>query len=131
MGKAIEGKSRVKKIYYRKLIRDKIPGRIKESGGRFETKILSAVDFKKELMRKVDEEASGLTNAKNKEEIVSEMGDLLDVLREIKKVFGISSKKLINSRAMEYERKGGFKKRIFLIWSEDTGYKTNEKKTKR
>jgi len=122
---------KTKKIYYRKLIRDKISRRIEQSGGRFEIKILSGVDFKKELMKKVVEEASGLSNAKGKEEIVSETGDLLDVLREIKKVFGISSEELRNSRIEELKRKGGFKKRMFLVWSEDTGYRTNERKGKR
>jgi predicted house-cleaning noncanonical NTP pyrophosphatase (MazG superfamily) len=121
----------MKKIYYRKLVRDKIPRRIKESGGLYKTKMLSTFDFKKELIKKVEEEASGLVNAGTKKEIIAEMGDLFDVLQEIRKFFGISSKELKESRTEEMKRKGGFKKRIYLYWAEDTGYRSNEKKGKK
>lgn len=120
----------MKKIYYRKLIRDKIPQRIRETGGECEIVNLSDLAFKKELLRKVGEEAIGVSKAKDKKEIVSEMGDLLDVIKELKKVFNIDTEELSNSRKKEFKRKGGFNKKIFLVWSEDTGYRTNEKKGK-
>jgi len=121
----------MKKIYYRKLVRDRIPKRIKESNGDYEVKILSEPDFRKEILKKVEEEASGLSKATAKEEIIAEMGDLLDVLEEVRKSFRVTSNELKKSRAREMERKGGFKKRIYLVWAEDTGYKSNEKKGKK
>ncbi|KKR11454.1 MAG: hypothetical protein UT39_C0007G0019 [Candidatus Woesebacteria bacterium GW2011_GWA1_39_21] len=123
-------KKKIKKIYYKKLVRDKIPQRIKEAGGRYAVKLLKDGDFQKELLRKVEEEAGGLANAKTRGEVVSELGDTLDVVYEIKRTFQISDKELIESRAKEEGRKGGFKKKIFLVWAEDTGYKTNERKGK-
>jgi predicted house-cleaning noncanonical NTP pyrophosphatase (MazG superfamily) len=121
----------MKEIYYRKLVRDKIPLRIKESGGKYKIKVLSPADFKKELLKKVTEEAGGLSNATTKIEISAEMGDLLDVLQEVRKSFKISSRELEKSRAEEMKRKGGFKKRIYLYWAEDTGYRSNEKRGKK
>lgn len=121
----------MKKIYYRKLVRDKIPKRIEESGGKYETKTLSVSSFNKEILKKVEEEASGLSKAKVKSDIVAEMGDLLDVLTEVKKVFGLKTVELKESRRKEMKRKGGFTKRTYLVWAEDTGYRSNEKKGKK
>ena len=120
----------MKRIYYRKLVRDKIPKRIEESGGKYAVKTLSVPSFRKELLKKVEEEASGLANAKVKSEIVAETGDLFDVLGEVKKTFCITSTELAKARKKEMKRKGAFKKRIYLVWAEDTGYRSNEKKGK-
>lgn len=120
----------MKKIYYKKLIRDNIPEKIKESGGKYLCNILSSKDFKKELLKKVEEEACGIKSSRNKKEIVSEVGDTLDVIDMIKKVFKISNTEIVSSRKKEFNKKGGFEKRLFLVWSEDTGYKTNERKNK-
>lgn len=121
----------MKKIYYKKLVRDKIPRRIEESAGKYKTEILSDEKYKKELLNKAEEEAGGLSRATIKEEMVAEMGDLLDVLREIKKAFKITSGEVKESRVKEMKRKGGFKKKVYLVWAEDTGYRSNEKKGKK
>jgi predicted house-cleaning noncanonical NTP pyrophosphatase (MazG superfamily) len=118
----------MKKINYRKLVRDKIPKRIQEDGGQYEIRTLSMTEFKREILKKVEEEAGGLANAGTKKEIVSEMGDVMDVLVEIKKAFKITAQTLGDSRKKEFERKGGFKKKVFLVWAEDTGYRSNEKR---
>ena len=109
------------KIYYNKLVRDKIPQRIEKSGGKYAVNVLNDDDFKKALLSKVGEEASGLEQAKDKGEVISELGDILDVIDVIKKTFKISPKELSDSRKKEFKRKGGFKKRLFLLWAEDTG----------
>lgn len=120
----------MKKIYYRKLVRDKIPKRIEESGGKYLCKTLDIKDFKKEILNKMVEEVSGMQSSKKKNELISEIGDTLDVIDEVKRTFKISNKELGNSRKKEFSRKGGFKKRIYLVWSEDTGYRSNERKGK-
>lgn len=118
----------MKKIYYNKLIRDKIPEIIREKGSDCKTKTLSSVDFYKELVKKVSEEASGILGAKNKKELISEIADVLDVINEIKKVKKITSKQILRTQEENNKRKGGFKKHIYLFWSSDDGYKTNEKR---
>ncbi len=118
----------MKKIYYNKLVRDKIPDKIIKSGGSFEIRRMEEEEFETELLKKAGEEASGLMNAMGKKEIISELGDILDVLDEIKKHFKISDYAVKKSRKEEMSVKGGFQKRFFLIWSEDTGYKSNERR---
>jgi predicted house-cleaning noncanonical NTP pyrophosphatase (MazG superfamily) len=120
----------MKKIFYNKLIRDKIPERIEESGGEYLVKKLNNQSFLKELIKKVGEESDGLVKAKTKKEIIDEMGDVFDVLDEIKKTLKIKSSELLVSRKNAFKKKGGFKKRLFLVWSSDTGYKSNERKYK-
>ncbi len=118
----------MKKIYYNKLIRDKIPQVIEKSGGAYEVRELSDKNFKKELLRKVGEEASALPNLKSKKEIMTELADVVDVIEEIKKVFNIRENEIKIVRKKAFNKKGGFNKKLFLYWSEDTGYKTNERK---
>ena len=43
----------MKKDYYRKLIRDKIPEIIKSKGGEFKTRTLRKREFEKELRKKI------------------------------------------------------------------------------
>lgn len=118
----------MKKIHYNKLIRDKIPERIAAAGATGKYKILSKKTFIKKLIAKVEEEASGMQKAKSKKELISEIADVMDVLDEIKKNFKISKGQVILAQKENFKKKGGFKKRIFLYWSSDDGYKTNEKR---
>src|SRR3989344_1078805 len=99
-------KKKIKKIYYKKLVRDKIPQRIKEAGGRYAVKLLKDGDFQKELLRKVEEEAGGLANAKTRGEVVSELGDTLDVVYEIKRKFFLFGPKIqVTKQTKEKENK--------------------------
>ncbi|MCL4403751.1 nucleoside triphosphate pyrophosphohydrolase [Patescibacteria group bacterium] len=118
----------MKRIYYNKLIRDKIPEKIAKKGSAYEARKLGAKDFERELLKKVGEEASGLLNARTKDEITSELADVLDVVEEIKRTKRISSAQIRSAQRLSYRTKGGFKKRLFLFWSADDGYKTNERR---
>jgi len=117
----------MKKITYNKLIRDNIPARIENSGGVGSYRKLNGKEFEKKLIQKVEEEASGLTAAKSKQELTYELADVIEVIEEIKKVKKISNKQIATARQKNMKKKGGFKKRIFLRWTSDTGYRTNEK----
>lgn len=133
----------MKKISYNKLIRDKIPEKIRRNGGEFEIRKLSAREFERELLKKVGEEASALPaltaminhsarkKTKAKKELASELADIIAVIDEIKKVRRISEKELAAALAENFARKGGFRKKLFLIWSSDTGYRTNERRYKK
>ncbi len=114
------------KIYYRKLIRDRIPERIAVQGSECETRILDDSEFKEALRRKVAEEASALPQCATKEELVSELADILAVLDEIRKQEGVTDNEVEAALAKNFAKKGGFDARLFLEWSSDDGYKSNE-----
>ena len=116
-----------KKIYYNKVIRDKVAEKMKRNGVKFLAKTLSQKAFEKALIPKVAEEASGVVNAKNRTELIQELTDLLVVIDEVKRVKKISPAELKKTRRENMAKKGGFSKKLWLVWSEDTGYKTNEK----
>jgi predicted house-cleaning noncanonical NTP pyrophosphatase (MazG superfamily) len=118
----------IKKIFYNKLVRDNIPQVIEKSGGVAEFQELSPEKFRKELLLKVGEEASGLVEAKDKTEITKELADILAVIEEIKKVEGITDDDIEKAIEENFAKKGGFDGKLFLVWSEDTGYKTNERR---
>ncbi len=121
----------MKKIYYRKLIRDKIPATILKNGGSLEYKILDEKAFECELIKKVEEEASALPKVKTRRELIAELADVVAVIEEIKKVKKIKAKELRQALRQNEKHKGGFKKKYFLVWSEDTGYRTNERRNVR
>lgn len=121
----------IKKIYYNKLVRDKIPEIIKSKDAKAKFRKLTSKQFKKYLLLKVEEEASALQTIKSKKEITNELADIIEVIEVIKKFTKISEKEIKIERKKNMDKKGGFNKRLFLIWSEDTGYKTNEKRNAR
>lgn len=118
----------MKKVYYNKLIRDKIHEKIKSKGADYKVKRLKAKEYEKELIKKVGEEASGLLSVKNKQELISELADVIDVVEEIKSLKKISNTEIKRAQKEANRIKGGFKKRLFLFWSSDDGYKSNERR---
>ena len=115
------------RIYYNKLIRDKIPEIIKGKGSDFETRELSDKEFEAELLKKIGEESAEVVSATTREEVIREIADVVDVIEEVKEFKQISEDEIENARKSMFEKKGGFKKRLFLIWSADDGYKSKKK----
>jgi predicted house-cleaning noncanonical NTP pyrophosphatase (MazG superfamily) len=121
----------MKKIHYNKLIRDKIPAKMDKKGARYSVKKLGSKQFEQELMKKVGEESDGLISTKTKVELIDELSDIIAVIEEIKKFKKINHRQMSAALKKNMDKKGGFKKRLFLYWSEDTGYKTNERTYKK
>lgn len=115
------------KIFYNKLIRDLIPEKIAAAGAECETRVLAGEEYERALLAKVEEEGSGVASATTREELIEEVADVIDVLDEIKKLKGITDEELRQAQTAAQMKKGGFAKKLFLIWSSDDGYKTNEK----
>ena len=120
-----------KKLHFNRLIRDGIIDKMDFKKLEYKVKKLSQKDFIKELKAKIPEEAEGVINSKNKKELIKELADLVFVIEEVKKTLKI--KPLEFKKAMEenIKKKGGFKKKMYLYWTSDDGYKTNEKIVKR
>lgn len=97
----------------------------------FEVKKLNKQEFEKALIVKIEEEAGGIIEAETREKFIEELTDLLSVIDEVKKVKRIKPVELQSVQRMNMKKKGGFSRRLWLVWSEDDGYKTNEKRGKK
>lgn len=116
----------MERVYYNKLIRDAIPGIIRDKGGSCGIRKLRTKEFDQELFKKLVEEAKEVRDAKGKKALESEIGDILVIIDEIKKRKKISSRDIQKAQQDSLKRKGGFAKRIFLEWSSDEGYKRDK-----
>ncbi len=95
---------------YNKLVRDKIPEIINKNGSTCVTKILNNEEYLKSLNIKLEEELKEYLESGD----VEELADLEEVLRAIldaKKIDYTDFEKIRNSKN---EKRGSFKKKIFL-----------------
>ncbi|MFA6050442.1 MAG: nucleoside triphosphate pyrophosphohydrolase [Candidatus Paceibacterota bacterium] len=116
----------MKRVYYNKLIRDNIPEKIVKGGGEFEVRELKDEEYQQELLKKIAEEAGGLSRSRTKEDFLDELADLYAVIEALKKLEGITEEEVVKAIEDNRLRKGGFDKKLFLHWSSDNNYKSNE-----
>lgn len=117
----------MEKIYYNKLCRDKIPEIIKEKGFECEVREVDHDEYKREIVRKVYEEASGVANRDTHEHMVAELADLMITIDAVKKEFGITDEEVEKALQESVDYKGGYDKRLYLSWSSDTEYSSRDK----
>lgn len=104
-----------KEKVYNKLVRDKIPEIIEADGVKAELEIVSEEEAIKLLKEKLLEEGQELIEAKEIEDIKTEMSDILEIIHSLAEEMDISMKELEKTRVERAEKRGRFKKRIFLI----------------
>jgi len=95
---------------YNKLIRDKIPEIVEDSGKKPMIHILDKDTYYKELVKKLLEETNEFIESDNPEEIA----DILEVIDALIKARGISKQEIIKIQQTKRSKRGGFDKRIFL-----------------
>ena len=104
---------------YNKLVRDRIPEIIENSGKKFTTKILDDDQYELELKKKLKEEMEEYQNASNDNEALEELADLLELMHALAKVHGASMEEVEKIRQDKASKRGGFEEKIFLIEVED------------
>lgn len=104
---------------YNKLVRDKIPHIIKQTGKRFSTKLLNEEAYIQELKKKMHEELAEYEAANSKAEALEELADLLELIHAAAHVHNSSMKEIEKIRLEKAEKRGQFNERIFLIEVED------------
>lgn len=102
---------------YNKLVRDKIDEIINNNGKgeKAVVKILNDEEYKNELLKKLEEEKAELINAVacgNKNEIVEESADLLEVVRAIN---GGDLTEVLSKMEDKKQKRGGFDQKKFLV----------------
>ena len=100
----------MKKIVYNKLVRDRIPEIIEQTGKTCTCSILSDEDYLKMLDEKLNEELAEYQEDKSMEELA----DLLEVIKAVALARGSSFEKVEEIRRAKAEKRGGFDKRIYL-----------------
>ena len=100
----------MKRIIYNKLVRDKIPEIIEQSGQTCACSVLSDGDYLKMLDEKLNEELAEYQEDKS----IEELADLLEVVRAVARARGSSIEEVEDIRRHKAEKRGGFEKRILL-----------------
>ncbi|MCC3448148.1 MAG: nucleoside triphosphate pyrophosphohydrolase [Microcoleus sp. PH2017_29_MFU_D_A] len=103
----------MEKKYY-KLVRDRIPDIIRESGNECETAVLSDEEYRQALRQKLIEEAAEVAEA-DKDNLVAELADLYEVIDALMLSYGISGDRILNAQAKRRENRGGFAQKIMLL----------------
>lgn len=105
-------------VKYNKLIRDRIPEIIKKAGWKPTVRKLKKAEFLKTLRKKVLEEARELIRAKDKKGVINEIVDIQELIDTLTSEIGLSKPKIKRLQAAKRKKRGGFKKRLFLIKEE-------------
>ena len=99
---------------YNKLVRDNIPNIIEKDGKKAVTRLLEDKEYKKELYKKLIEEANEVIAAKTEKNTIEELADVLEVLNSIAKINNKQLDDIIKISNQKRLQRGGFEKRIFL-----------------
>jgi len=104
----------MKKVY-NKLIRDKIPEIISADNEIPQIRKLQQSEFRKELKKKVSEEAQELVHATRKTDILNEIVDIQELLDWLANEFKITKSEIKKYQNEKNKKRGSFKKKLFLI----------------
>lgn len=99
---------------YNKLVRDRIPEIINKDGNNADIIILSEESFKQAIKDKLIEEATEVANAQNRDDILSELADLQEVMDTIKQIYNINTLEVNTIQAVKALQRGKFEKRLYL-----------------
>lgn len=93
-----------------KLVRDKIPERIRRNGEHPKFHIAKEKEYESKLKEKLKEEVLEFIKANNKEEFV----DILEVIEEVGKFYKFNPKEIKYIKEKKAQERGKFEKRIIL-----------------
>lgn len=97
-------------IRYNKLVRDRIPEIIEETGDRCVYETLSEARYLEMLDAKLNEELAEYQESKSMEELA----DLMEVVRAVAFARGSSMEEIETIRKAKAEKRGGFERKILL-----------------
>lgn len=98
---------------YNKLVRDKIPEILDDKGVFYEKRIATPEEYKKELIKKLIEEASEFQEGGN----IEELADVIEVVEALRMLPEYQSVEDI--RMVKRNKRGGFDQRIILKGEKD------------
>lgn len=93
---------------YKKLVRDNIPGWHVKNGHTVRGRQLEGEELKVSLCQKLHEEADEVSGALSREELIEELADVQQVLRDLCEAQGIAFSEVQAAMEQKAARKGGF-----------------------
>ena len=99
---------------YHKLVRDRIPDIIRQSGSECECVVLSDREYRQALRQKLIEEAAEAAAADG-EDLVAELADLSEVMDALMLSYGVSGYRLLAEKTKRREARGSFAQKIMLL----------------
>ncbi len=103
---------------YNKLVRDRIPEIIESQGGSCQCRVLAKDKYMQALKAKLVEEAQELLDTDDRESLLRELADVMEVVDSLLKATGLSISALREEQRRRREERGGFERRLCLIWSQ-------------
>ena len=97
-----------------KLVRDRIPEIIRKSGGNPATEIISHVDLRDALCRKLSEEVDEYFGAGTSESRLEELADIVEVIRGILHEMDLGWDVLMDVAEKKRTERGGFNEGVWL-----------------
>ena len=102
---------------HNKLVRDKIPEIIRNSGNQCETTTLDNAEYIKALRQKLVEEAREAEEAAL-DDLAQELADVMEVMDALMAATGIEPEKVREIQKEKRSQRGGFNNRIKLLWTD-------------
>ena len=112
--------SETESVSFNKLVRDSIPEMIAAKGEQVSAYIASADELSGLLRRKVIEEAFEVGAATNTNDLLEELGDILDVLEALCTVSGTNLETVRQWAEDKRRERGGFQRGVVLLETRDT-----------
>ncbi len=100
---------------HNKLIRDRILEIIEANKEKSYFRILNKKEYIKEIKKKILEEAKELIEAKSKKEVINEIVDIQELIDVLISESGLTKLQIQKQQEVKNKKRGGFKKRLFLI----------------
>src|SRR5665647_2011362 len=119
--------TKLKKFKQNKLWRDKLPAIKEELGSIIHVQKLDDVQYLRQLKLKLREEVEEVIDAQNNEELIQEMGDVLEVLKAWAAFADINFEDVITTQLQKKEKFGGFEGRTFVTIAEHPEGSAGEK----
>lgn len=119
----------MEKLQFNKLVGDNVVPKLEARGLQFEARTIEGdEEFARELVNKIVEEAEEVRDSVDRAELVKELADIVDVIAALRELKGITDDELAAAIASRREKRGGFSKRQYVLWTEDDGYRSNGSK---
>ncbi|MBR8830585.1 MAG: hypothetical protein N5P05_003885 [Chroococcopsis gigantea SAG 12.99] len=104
--------------YHNKLVRDRIPQIIADSGNTYEVIDLDESEFLRALKDKLVEEAQEVRQA-DPDELVTELADLYEVIDTLIEKYNLSAQQIKAAQEKRRRERGAFEEKIYLLWTEN------------